>query len=155
MIFRTSAAMVIALSISVAANAQEQKKEDTADVAGRVVSQPVRDVGIEKTKIPPILIAAGENPYATPKTCAQISTGIRNLSATLGPDLDSGEKAKRAGIAEVGGSAVVNSIIPFRGVVREVSGAASAERRLEAAISAGYARRGYLRGLQTARGCKR
>jgi len=49
---------------------------------------------------------------------------------------------------------VVNSLIPLRGLVREVSGAAPADRRLEAAIDAGLARRGYLRGLAVSRGCR-
>ena len=49
---------------------------------------------------------------------------------------------------------IVNSLIPFRGLVREVTGAAPAERRLQAAIGAGLARRGYLRGLAETRHCK-
>ncbi|MEK7111976.1 MAG: hypothetical protein AAB875_01485, partial [Patescibacteria group bacterium] len=57
-------------------------------------------------------------------------------------------------IAEGVGKSLVNSLIPFRGVVREISGAAPAERRLRAAIAAGLARRGYLRGMASAKGCK-
>ncbi len=49
----------------------------------------------------------------------------------------------------------MNSLIPFRGLVREVSGAGPAERRLNAAIDAGIARRGFLRGLQRAEGWRR
>jgi hypothetical protein len=49
---------------------------------------------------------------------------------------------------------VVNSIIPFRGVVRELSGSAEADRRLQAATDAGIARRGFLRGVQRIRGCR-
>jgi len=47
----------------------------------------------------------------------------------------------------------VNTLLPFRGIVREVSGAAPAERKLAAAVGAGFARRGYLRGLHQARRC--
>ena len=57
-------------------------------------------------------------------------------------------------ITEAVGRSVVNSLIPFRGLVREISGAAPAERRLQAAVTAGIARRGYLRGLAGARSCK-
>jgi len=39
-------------------------------------------------------------------------------------------------------------------VIREVSGAASAQRALQAAIAAGFARRGFLRGVYQTRGCK-
>ena len=49
---------------------------------------------------------------------------------------------------------MVNSLIPFRGVVREVSGAAAADRRLTAATQAGFARRGFLRGVHQTRGCR-
>jgi hypothetical protein len=57
-------------------------------------------------------------------------------------------------LAEAGGKSVVNAIIPFRGLVRELSGAGPAQRRLEADIQAGYARRGFLRGVATARKCR-
>ncbi|MFC3581051.1 hypothetical protein [Sphingomonas hylomeconis] len=148
-----SLATLVALSLSVPALAQQ--KESDEKIAGRVVSQPARDVGIAKTKIPPVLQRAADATYAPVSGCARIAAGISELSEALGPDFGSGESSKRAGIAELGGSAVVNSLIPFRGVVREVSGAAGAQRRLEQAISAGHARRGYLRGLQSARGCRR
>ena len=41
----------------------------------------------------------------------------------------------------------MNGPIPFRGIVREVSAAAAQQRRLAAAVNAGYARRGYLHGF--------
>ncbi len=51
-------------------------------------------------------------------------------------------KENRAGkLAEAGGKAVINSIIPFRSLLREVTGAAPADRRLNAALDASYARR--------------
>ena len=153
MISNKAVLAIVALSLSVSVQAQEKKK-NTADVAGDIASQPVRDVGIAKTSIPPILKSAAAAPYASIKGCSQINAAIRDLTRVLGPDLDSGSSAPRAGIAEVGGRAVVNSLIPFRGVVREVSGAAGAQRRLDSAISAGYARRGYLRGLKSVRGCR-
>ncbi|MEG3125618.1 hypothetical protein [Sphingomonas sp. GB1N7] len=151
MISKHSVLAMVALSLSVTAQAQEKK--NTGQVAGDIASQPVRDVGIAKTSIPPVLKSAAAAPYAQLKSCAHLNSAIRELTGALGPDLDSGSTAPRAGIAEVGGRAVVNSLIPFRGVVREVSGAAPAQRRLDAAISAGYARRGFLRGLKIAKRC--
>ncbi|KQS01849.1 hypothetical protein ASG11_13555 [Sphingomonas sp. Leaf357] len=151
MILKKSVLAVVALGLSVTAQAQDKK--NTGQVAGDIASQPARDVGIAKTKIPPVLKSAAAAPYAQLKSCTQINSAIRELTSALGPDLDSGSNAPRAGIAEVGGRAVVNSLIPFRGVVREVSGAAPAQRRLDAAISAGYARRGFLRGLKIAKRC--
>jgi len=139
---------------------QEEKKDDdkTLKKAGDIVSQPARDVGIAKTKIPELLVQAQAQPYASPgKGCKTVVARIAELNAVLGPDFGGNSKdneSKFGKLAAAGGEAVVNTLIPFRGLVREVSGAAPAERRREAAINAGLARRGYLRGLAVSRGCK-
>jgi len=135
----------------------EQKKDDTTlKDAGEVVTQPVRDVGLDKKKIPPVLLDAADDPYSTrgASTCAALTGSIRELNAELGPDFGVDAQGKKTSLAKVGGAAVVNSLIPFRGVVREVSGAAAADRRLAAATQAGIARRGFLRGLYTQRRCR-
>ncbi|PZU57579.1 MAG: hypothetical protein DI547_12905 [Sphingobium sp.] len=145
---------------------QDKKEEKPSAVggtvrkAGDIASQPAKDVGISKSEIPPVLAIASEDPYSTAglKGCRQIKDAVADLNEVLGPDFSlEQEKAKenRAGkLAEAGGKTVVNALIPFRGLVREISGAAPAERRLAAAIDAGYARRGFLRGLQHARKCR-
>jgi len=149
-------AFVLALSaFSAAACAQN----GTVKRAGEIATQPVRDVGLDKAEIPPALVAAGENAYALAglKKCTQIRAAIDELNVALGPDFGTGAQTaeNRAGkIAEAGGQTVINSIIPFRGLVREVTGAAPAQRRMNAALDAGYARRGFLRGVYTTRGCK-
>ena len=127
--------------------------------AGRIASQPARDVGVAKTRIPPALVEASNDPYSVRglKTCKNIAAAFHAMTDVLGPDFKAGEikKENRAGkLAEAGGQTVVNSLIPFRGLVREVTGAAPAQRRLNRALDAGYARRGFLRGLYTARKCK-
>ncbi len=124
--------------------------------AGHIVSQPARDVGLAKTKIPPLLVKVSENPYTTEGTgsCAQIASSIAALTRVIGPDFSSSSAHNKKNMAKIGGSAVVNSLIPFRGIVRAVSGATAAEQRLNAAIDAGVARRGFLRGLQVARPCR-
>jgi hypothetical protein len=127
--------------------------------AGEIVSQPARDVGLSKTEIPPVLVEAVKDPYTLKglKTCRQLSAAVTELNAALGPDFQAGAEVrenKAAKLAEAGGKTVVNSILPFRGLVREISGAAPAERNLNAAIDAGYARRGFLRGVHRKQGCK-
>jgi len=122
-------------------------------------SQPARDVGVMKRQIPTILLEAKEDPYSLKglKTCKQLAAEISMLNEVLGADYVAGAETKenRAGkLAEAGGKTVINSIIPFRGLVREVSGAAPADRRLKAALDAGYARRGFLRGVHANRGCR-
>jgi hypothetical protein len=134
-----------------------QKKSSDVHDAEHIVTQPARDVGIDKKKVPPLLQAAVEDPYSRASTgsCAQISSAVRALNNILGPDFgnDSAGGGK-ANIAKIGGAAVVNSLIPFRGVVRAVSGAEAADQRYAAAVTAGIARRGYLRGLFEGKNCR-
>ncbi|WP_452655060.1 hypothetical protein [Sphingomonas bisphenolicum] len=137
----------------------EKRRDGTLDKAGNIATQPARDIGLDKDEIPPVLLKAVENPYAAPpsRTCKGLKASLAELNAVLGEDFTVGAKANenRTGkIAEAVGKTIVNSLIPFRGLVREISGAAPAERRLQAAVTAGVARRGYLRGQAAAKGCK-
>lgn len=154
-------ALIFALLLAGSARAQEQpaKESETSQKAGEIVTQPARDVGIARSHIPPLLEQAALAPYAPPSgpKCAALITDLAALNEVLGPDYDAAEPAKenKAGkLAAAGGETVVNSLIPFRGLVREISGAAPADRRLAAATTAGVARRGYLRGLAQARRCR-
>jgi hypothetical protein len=134
-----------------------QSTSKTSKDAQDIVSQPAKDVGAQKTKIPPLLVEVSKDPYGSrgSATCGQISAAIADLNRILGPDFSaSPPKEEKRNLGKAGGQAVVNSLIPFRGLVREVSGAGPAERRLNAAVDAGIARRGFLRGLQRARGCR-
>lgn len=134
---------------------RDEKRKATVDDTKDVASQPAKDVGIAKTKIPPSLVDASNAPYALDglKTCRQLADAVRVLDAALGPDYSAGGPNDKMSVGKAAGSAVVNSLIPLRGVVREVSGAAAADRRLTAATQAGFARRGFLRGVHLARGC--
>jgi hypothetical protein len=147
--------LIAGAALALASGALAQSKSDMKE-AGTIASQPARDVGVSKTKIPPILEDAAEAPYSMTGmgSCAAISAEVRRLNGPLGPDFSSANAPKKTSVAKVGGTAVVNSLIPFRGVVREISGAAAADRRLQAATDAGIARRGFLRGVYQTRGCK-
>jgi hypothetical protein len=141
------------------AGMQPNRLQKTERTAGSIATQPLRDVNVKKTVVPPVLQRAIAAPYAAAGTgnCAQIRSGLRDLNAALGPDFGTGtarNEDRASQIAEQGGKAVVNSLIPFRGLVREVSGAAPAQRRLNAAMDGGYARRGFLRGMAMAKNCK-
>ncbi|PZU08739.1 hypothetical protein [Sphingomonas sp.] len=152
--------MLTLIAFAAQAAAQPQSgTEQVIDRGGQIATRPAVDVGVKKTEIPPVLIRAANNPYATAgaANCAQIRSSLANLNAVLGPDFQAGATTKEneAGkLAEAGGKTLVNGLVPFRGLVREISGAAPAERRLNAAISAGHARRGFLRGLAVARKCR-
>ena len=151
----------LSLGLATASAAQDSRRapDSTRGRVERIATEPARDVGVGRERIPPALEAARASPYGLGGTraCAGIAGMLRDLDSALGPDFDSGpaRQGSRAGrIAEAGGRAVVNTIIPFRGVVRELSGSADADRRMQAAVDAGRARRGFLRGLAQARGCR-
>lgn len=133
--------------------------DDTRKKALDIGSQPARDVGMSKREVPPILQKAYDDPYSLVglKTCKALAAEVANLNGVLGPDYVVGNEYKenRAGkLAEAGGKTIINSIIPFRGLVREVTGAAPADRAMNAAVDAGLARRGFLRGVHLKQGCK-
>ncbi|MFT3966633.1 MAG: hypothetical protein QM690_12210 [Sphingobium sp.] len=127
--------------------------------AGEIMAQPARDVGLARREIAPVLLTAQASPYALPYDpwCGTIAAELAALDGALGPDYGASraERRNRLGAAaEMGGEMVVNGLIPFRGIVREVSGAAAADRRLAAAVTAGIARRGFLHGLAQGHGCE-
>lgn len=122
-------------------------------------SQPARDVGMSKREIPPILEKAFNDPYSLKglKTCRAIAREVTNLNGVLGADYSAGNEytENRAGkLAVAGGKTIINSIIPFRSLVREMTGAAPADRHMNAVVDAGLARRGFLRGVHLKQGCK-
>ena len=151
--------LLLSITLLIGMPACAQIDNGTVKEGGRIVTQPARDVGVAKTTIPPVLEAARDDPYSLKGlgNCARIREAIHALSAQLGPDFAVGREKKenRAGkLAAAGGKTVINALIPFRGLVREISGAAPAQRRLNEAIDAGFARRGFLRGVAYARKCR-
>lgn len=120
-----------------------------------VLATPAGDLNLRKGKIPALLDAAVADPYnlAGLRTCAQLSVAINALDVTLGPDRDiPADRAEKLSVGRVAQSAI-GSFIPFRGIIREVSGANSHQRKIEDAVEAGTARRSFLKGYGQARGC--
>ena len=135
------------------------KPDEIRKQAEQIGMQPARDMGLSKRKIPPVLEDALADPYSTKglKTCSQLAAAVRTLTDALGPDYEAGGEyhENRAGkLAAAGASSVVNSIIPYRSLVREITGAAPADRHMNAVVKAGLARRGFLRGVQYKQRCK-
>lgn len=130
------------------------QKEPTAE---DVATTPLSDLNIKKDKIPPVLLSAHDHPYASPGTtsCARLSASVRELDAVLGPDFDAGEKPGHKLSAGHVAQSAVGSLIPFRSIIREISGANAEQRRLQEIVEAGMVRRAYLKGLGQARGCRR
>lgn len=133
----------------------EKPITDRSVSAADVVTTPMNDLNLRKDEIPTLLIAAQSRPYDTAglKRCPQITTAVRELDAMLGDDLDLPQEDQNKMSAGRVAQAAVGSFIPFRGLIREISGANSQERKLNAAISAGNSRRAFLKGYGEAKGC--
>jgi hypothetical protein len=124
--------------------------------AKEVVKTPLRDLNIQSPAVPALLAMAQFDPYATAglAKCDTLVSAIAALDMVLGADYDIAEEEEGKRISEGRvGQSVLGSIIPFRGLVREVTGAAEAERNLRAAYTAGMVRRSFLKGWGLGRGC--
>lgn len=145
-----------ALACTVPAEAGQENPSPVEDIA----TQPLRDLGIMPTKVADVLQKAVDDTYSLKGlgSCRSLRGAVAELDGVLGTDWDRREDRSREDpaerIAEAGLRAGVGALIPFRGVVREVTGSAAAERRLRIAVQAGQARRGFLRGVMRERGCR-
>lgn len=121
-----------------------------------VATTPMTDLNLRKDEIPQLLIDAQVKPYDLARLgkCSQIAAQIGEFDAILGDDLDlpqtPGQRVSPGRVAQY----VVGSFIPFRGLLREVSGAADQRRKMEAAVAAGLMRRSFLKGVGLERGCR-
>lgn len=150
---------VMALALSACAVPKTSRFTDAA-------STPLNDFNLVQAPIPQALIDARQRLYKPPAdpSCAALAAELRGLDEVLGPDLDAPATASNPGLVERGGElmgdaavgAVRNtaeSIVPFRSWVRKLTGAERYSKDVAAAIAAGAARRSFLRGLGSARGC--
>jgi hypothetical protein len=124
--------------------------------AKEVVETPATDLNIKKDQIPLLLVAAQQRPYTLSGlgTCQRLAAAIGELDAVLGDDVDLPQTGTRRVSAGRVAQSVVGSFIPFRGVIREVSGANAHDREMQAAIIAGVARRSFLKGIGQGKGCR-
>ena len=135
--------------------AQMQDDNDVEDIA----RTPLEDFNIASDELPEALVKASVNPYAHDglTTCNAIVAEIAELDMVLGADFD-------IAIREEGGDgisinegriakSIIGSFIPFRSLIREVTGANDRRDAFRLAVTAGMMRRGYLKGLGQGRGC--
>jgi hypothetical protein len=151
-----------------------------ASKAGKVVrdagltqtaTQPLSDLNLVRSDIPPVLLAALKAPYAEPAghSCTTLASELQALDLALGSDQDAKGRAdpnlvERAvdavGQAAVGTvknsvNTVVDGVIPFRSWVRKLSGAEEHSGTAAAALQAGILRRAYLKGWGEGTGCSK
>jgi hypothetical protein len=149
------------LSVSACATGGEKRGAMQRDGSlAEAAATPLEDVNLKRIQIPPVLQHAVANPYdpAGMGNCRGIAAEVARLDAALGPDADEppppdtrSDMERTAGDAHSAAVTVVRegvkSVIPFRGWVRQLSGAARQEKQVQEAIYAGGVRRGYLKGV--------
>ena len=119
-----------------------------ADPVGTAFQQPMRDLSLIRDQAPAALLAAAAAPYSLDDApdCAGLARQIAALDAVLGPDVDT-PAAARNSVGGVAGDLIGGALgLPYRGILRTVTGAAQRDRDLKAAILAGMVRRGFLKG---------
>ncbi len=148
------------LATSAMAAEPGEKTMPTNQKLNQTVTQPLADVNLKRRAIPPELLAIRNDPYSLEgvRTCRQLIAEVEKLDSALGPDFDQiafedrGTKRRDTALSLAGG--VMTSFIPFRGLIREVSGANKADADYRSAIYAGAVRRGFLKGYGEHRRCK-
>jgi hypothetical protein len=159
---KMSSALFLAVGLATATVAgAQQPSKSVSQNAAELAKSPLKDLNVEQDAIPPVLQEAVKRPYtmAGIKTCADITATVNGLDSVLGRDVDAplpkGKSSDDATeLAMAAGQSAIGSLIPGRGLVRQISGAAAAEKKAKAAVFAGAVRRGYLKGIGLARGCK-
>lgn len=151
----TAAVLLLAVPLSA------QTVVDPDNVRAKdVVTSPLEDVNLMKRPIPVVLEVAEQDPYSLDniRTCKGLITAIDDLTLALGEDIDVAYD-DRSSDEKMGNSAgniaksVISGFIPFRGLVREVTGANAQQRAWERAIFAGAVRRAFLKGVGLQRKC--
>lgn len=156
-LFYRSVLIALAFALSACASDDQMRVTDAA-------TSPLNDLNLIRTKIPPVLLDARKQPYAIPAeaTCADLVAKVKELDAVLGPDLDAPLSGLDSSLVEQGTNEAKNvaigalrstseSIVPFRGWVRRLSGAERHSREVAAAIVAGTVRRAFIKGLMVAK----
>ena len=153
----------------------ERTVSTTAKGAFKAAQGPLVDLNITRDEIPPHLADISKHPYALPAPlqCKVLKEELAVLDDLLGPDMgalivkEDGSlisDLENIDVAEEGAGLLESqaidfvaskvSIIPLRGVVRQITGASKHEKELTRAYQAGKLRRAYLKGLSSALKCQ-
>jgi hypothetical protein len=108
-------------------------------------------LGLAGADVPPLLATIKADPYKTPAApaCDTVPAEILAINELIGADLDTPpppEDSKKSLLSK--GADVARGLVPYGGIVRFATGAGKKDKALREAVLAGYARRGYLRGLE-------
>jgi hypothetical protein len=138
----------------------DQARRGMADAA----IAPLKDVGLVRPNVP-LTLQDLRYPYDVASlggSCVHVSYELGRIDAALGPESyqpKARTKLSERGMDEATEGAsdlmrgATTGVIPFRGVVRNVSGAEKAARDAARARQLGEMRRAFLRGYGAALGC--
>ncbi|MGB1068344.1 MAG: hypothetical protein ACPH4G_07630 [Henriciella sp.] len=137
----------------------------TRNELGNAAQSPLQDLNLRRDEIPALLLEI-KNPYDVSRdiNCRQIRSQVADLDELLGRDWDVAPEARR-GLQEraVDGASTAfidtvasgaSSFIPYRGVVRSLSGASAYEKKLHKAYERGSHRRTFLKGIGLMKNCQ-
>jgi hypothetical protein len=119
------------------------------------MGQPFRDLSLVREVAPEVLQRAAAGPYDVARiaSCAAAQAEVADLDAALGPDLEPDGKASGLTVQGLAADLLGGAIgLPFRGVVRHLTGAEQRDQALRAAVLAGMVRRGFLKGRMAVTG---
>ena len=169
---------LVSFTLCACSNSSASKKADSSmhDIFDAATG-PLEDLNIKQKEIPTLLQALLENPYAKPKPmqCKTIKTEMAQLDELLGksvaykkhtsgimnasldnvevPDsdelIDSGADMAHDGL--MGFIHSQTDILPFRSIIRTITGADDHAKDVALANQAGQLRRAYLKGLAESR----
>ncbi len=141
--------------------------DDQSNSWGDAVMAPLEDLNLRRKDIPEILTQAVTKPYDLTglDNCEAIASEVTKLDSLLGADFDEPPPPQDTKtLRERGGEAAgdvargsvrnaTRSIIPFRGLVRQMTGAQRHQKEMDTAIQAGKVRRAYLKGVGMNKNC--
>ena len=153
-----TALVLIAAPPALAQSREDQDKLQWEEAA----KTPLRDLNVMPKKIPLILRDAVEDAYRPPRqmNCRSIANEVVALEEVLGEDFDAPppppptKEEKRTGTANVVLKGAAGSIVPFRGWVRQLTGAERHAQEVQTAVAAGRVRRAYMKGLGVMLRCR-
>jgi hypothetical protein len=151
--------LAVCATLAACASTDQAKVTDAA-------TAPLADFNLVQAEIPPVLLQAQKQPYKVPTDsgCPTLNAEIADLDAVLGADLDAPPGDDKPTLLERGGTEAKNSaigalrrttegVVPFRGWIRKLTGAERYSKKVAAAITAGTARRAFLKGLRASAQC--
>lgn len=149
----TARAAALLATLTVGGCATSRPATPEAPVAA-AIAQPFDDLNLIGDSPAQVLLRAQTTPFRAPADCAAAAREILRLDMALAPHLPQStptdEPSALAG-------AVIRSLarLPFRGVVRRLSGAEAKAEARRVAVFAGVQRRGYLEGWRAPPRCAR